>query len=63
MFVGLILAFIALGLKGHILVTLNHDIMFFLVMDLFKALSTHPIRTILSSSLNLLRAMGPFFSF
>jgi hypothetical protein len=47
MFVGFVFSSIALGLKGHIFVTLNPTLTFFLVNDLFKALYIHPIKVIL----------------
>ncbi len=53
-FQGWVLLSIALGLKGHVQVSLNPNLMFFFVNDCFKAWFTHLIRVILFGSIWLL---------
>jgi hypothetical protein len=48
MFKGPILCAIALKFKGHIMQTLNLDLMLYFVNDYFKALSTRVTKIILS---------------
>jgi len=49
MFEGLVLTSIALEFKGHILQTLNPNLMLCFVSDWLKALFTHIIKVILFS--------------
>jgi len=60
---GFFLSSIALGLSGQIHITLNLDLMFYLVKDYSKALSTQPTSVILYNSLQLFLTIVIFFFF
>jgi hypothetical protein len=60
---GWVLMSIALGLKGHIYVALNLDLIYIFVSGYSRTWSTHPTNVILFSSLWLFLDMDAFLTF